>query len=161
MVGRAIPRAPQSPQNAIFVVLRLLHRNNNQSHFQLQSNRLLKLSNWYDFFLLSKNFSKIFIYPLARRTRVLIYYALVRPNGSDIALWQSVVEKTVNVCVRSSKSIVDSYESCESSTRSDATIRRFRQFDDFSKSYSWEFDSGSERTLVAWIRHASRTGSGG
>ena len=24
--------------------------------------------------------------------------------------------------------------------------------------FDWEFDSGSERTLAAWIRHASRTG---
>ena len=29
--------------------------------------------------------------------------------------------------------------------------------DDNSKFYNGEFDPGSERTLAAWIRHASRT----
>ena len=38
-------------------------------------------------------------------------------------------------------------------TRGKTAIKCSRIFID------WEFDSGSERTLAAWIRHASRTGS--
>ena len=33
-------------------------------------------------FIIEKSF-KIFIFPLARHTRVLIYYALVRPQGPN------------------------------------------------------------------------------
>lgn len=36
-------------------------------------------------------------------------------------------------------------------------IGRFHLVQQFQKLFDGEFDSGSERTLAAWIRHASRT----
>jgi len=37
-------------------------------------------------------------------------------------------------------------------------VRKFVEISVSTQTFFGEFDSGSERTLAAWIRHASRTG---